>query len=66
MEALLLLLDGVMMIVVIYMGLRDDCRVPGTPMTSLFRMTEASARPQDEVAEERRRVARSRSAGKRV
>jgi len=65
-EALLLLLDGMAMVVVIYMGLRDDRRVPGTPATSLFRMTEAGARPQDEAVEERRRVARGRSAGKRI
>lgn len=66
MEALLLLLDGVIMVVVIYMGLRDERRVPGTSMTSLFRMTEAGTRPQDEGAEERRRVIRGRSAGKRI
>lgn len=70
MEALLLLLDGVMMVVVIYMGLRDDRRVPGTPLTSLFRMTETGTRPQNEAAEERRRVARShgtaRGAGDRT
>ena len=61
MESLLLTLDGVMMVVVIYMGLRDDRRPPGTRLKSLFRMREAGTRPVDDAAEERRRrVARSR------
>ena len=60
MESLLLTLDGLMMVVVIYMGLRDDGRPPGTPLKSLFRMRESGTRPVEEAAEERRRrVARS-------
>ena len=61
-ESLLLTLDGVMMVLVIYMGMRDDRRPPGTPLKSLFRMTEAGTRPMDGAAEERRRlIARSRT-----
>ena len=60
-ESLLLTLNGVMMVVVIYMGLRDDRRPPGMKLRSLFRMTEAGTRPVDEAAEERRRrIDRSR------
>lgn len=56
-----------MMVVVIYMGLRDDRRPPGTPMTSLFRMTDTGTRPVDEAAEERRRrIARSYGKGSRI
>ena len=50
-----------MMVLVVYMGLRDDGRRPGTALKSLFRMREAGTRPMDDAAEERRRrVARSR------
>jgi len=59
-ESLLLTLDGLMMVVVIYMGLRDDRRPPGMKLRSLFRMTETRTRPVDDAADERRRrIARS-------
>ncbi len=65
MEALLLTLDGVVMVLVIYMGLRDERRLPGTPLTSLFRMTEDGTRAQDAKAAERQRlIARSRAGGR--
>lgn len=61
MEALLLTLNGVVMIMVVYMGLRDDRRPPGDPMTSLFRMRETGIHLVDEAAEKRRRhIAKSR------
>jgi len=65
MEALLLLLDGVIMVVVIYMGLRDERRVRGTQMTSLFRMTETGARPQNEAVEEQRHIPRGQGSRRR-
>ncbi|MGI4955237.1 MAG: hypothetical protein ACRYGM_25805 [Janthinobacterium lividum] len=67
MESLLLTLDGLMMVVVIYMGLRDDRRPPGMKLRSLFRMTEDGARVVNDAAEERRRrIARSQDKGSRI
>ena len=67
MESLLLTLDGLMMAVVIYMGLRDDRRPAGMKLRSLFRMTEAGTRLADDAAEERRRrIARSHEKGSRI
>ena len=67
MESLLLTLDGLMMVVVIYMGLRDDRRPPGMKLRSLFRMTEGGARVVDDAAKERRRrIARSQEKGSRI
>ncbi|MGI4942516.1 MAG: hypothetical protein ACRYHQ_18440 [Janthinobacterium lividum] len=67
MESLLLTLDGLMMVVVIYMGLRDDRRPPGMKLRSLFRMTEGGTRRVDDAAEERRRrIAQSREKGSRI
>ncbi len=61
MEALLFLIDGLVFVLMVYMGLRDDRRPPGTPMTSFFRMTEAGTRVLDEAAAERaRRISQSR------
>ena len=61
MEALLFLIDGLAFVLVVYMGLRDDRRPPGAPMTSFFRMTEDGTRVVDEAAAEiARRIARSR------
>jgi hypothetical protein len=66
-ESLLLTLDGLMMVVVIYMGLRDDRRAPGAKLRSLFRMTETGNRPVDDAADERRRrVARGHEKGSRI
>ncbi|HEY0203623.1 MAG TPA: hypothetical protein VGC15_05710 [Acetobacteraceae bacterium] len=67
MESLLLTLDGLMMVVVIYMGLRDDRRPPGMKLRSLFRMTETGTRVVDAAAEERRRrIAQSKEKGSRI
>lgn len=40
MEALLLMLDGIAMLVLVYMGLRDERAPPGAPHRSVFRMVE--------------------------
>ena len=37
MEALLFMLDGLVMVALVFMGLRDDRRPPGAAQTSLFR-----------------------------
>ncbi len=37
MEALLFMFDALVMVALVFMGLRDDRRAPGAPMTSLFR-----------------------------
>lgn len=56
-----------MMVVVIYMGLRDDRRPPGMKLRSLFRMTEGGTRRVDDAAQERRRrIARSHEKGSRI
>ena len=39
MEALLFTLDGIVFVILVYMGLRDDRAPPGSPLRSLFRMT---------------------------
>ncbi len=62
MEALLFMLNSFAMVVMIYMGLRDDRRPPGTPRTSVFRMTEDGVLRPDQAAKREReaRIARSR------
>jgi len=47
----------------VYMGLRDDRRLPGTPQTSVFRTTEDGAAQPGRAAEQARqaRAARSRA-----
>jgi len=40
MEALMLVCDSVAIVLIVYMGLRDDRRPKGAPQTSLFRMRE--------------------------
>lgn len=37
--------DSLVVIVVVFMGLRDDRRAPGTPQTSLFRTTDDDPAP---------------------
>lgn len=43
MEAFTLLCDVVAIVLVVYMGWRDDGRAPGTPQTSLFRTLDEAA-----------------------
>ena len=40
MEAALLVLDSIVMLVLIYMGWRDDRLKPGDPQTSIFRTAD--------------------------
>jgi len=63
MEALLFLLNSVAVVVMVYMGLRDDRRLLGTPQTSVFRTTEDGAAQPGRAAEQARqaRAARSRA-----
>ena len=66
MEALTLVLDGLVMLLVVYMGLLDDRRPADVKLTSLFRMTEGGAqRTDDAVGERRRHIATSRDARSR-
>ena len=44
MEALLFMLDSLAMVLVVFMGLRDDRRQPDAPHTGLFRMRDEPAR----------------------
>jgi len=62
-EALLFLLNSIAVVVMAFMGLRDDRRRPGTPQTSVFRTFEDDAIRPDEAAEQARRdrIARSRA-----
>ncbi len=43
MEALLFMLDSIVIVVMVYMGLRDDRRPPSAPSTSLFRFRDQPA-----------------------
>jgi hypothetical protein len=53
-EALLLMLNSIAVLIVAYMGLRDDRRPPGTPQTSLFRTFDYDAvTPSDDHAQQR-------------
>ena len=61
MEALLMLLDGIAFVVLVYLGLRDDRRRPGTPQTSLFRSVETQAMAPRAAAELARQQAITRS-----
>ena len=62
MEALLFLLNSIVVVAMVIMGLRDDRRRPGTPQTSVLRTFEDDAIHSDEAAEQARRdrIARSR------
>ena len=46
MEALTLLLDCIVVLLLVYMGMRDERRRPGTPATSLFRAIDADPVPR--------------------
>ena len=61
MEALLFLLNSAAVVVMVYMGLRDDRRPPGAPQTSVFRTFDDGAVQPGAVAEQARqaRIARS-------
>ncbi len=48
-EALLFMLNSAVMILMVYMGLRDDRRAPGMLHTSLFRTRDEAGQP-DAVA----------------
>ena len=50
MEALLFTLDSVAIVLMVFMGLRDDRRAPGTPATSIFRMRDTASPPQSDAA----------------
>ncbi len=43
MEALLFMLNSIAIVLMVFMGLRDDRRPPGAPHTSLFRMRDEPA-----------------------
>jgi hypothetical protein len=43
MEAFLFLVDSIVVLILVYMGLRDDRRPPGTPQASLFRTFDYDA-----------------------
>ena len=49
---MIFMLDSLVIVLMVFMGLRDDRRPPGEPHTSLFRMrtdvTEAPAHPAQE------------------
>ena len=47
MESLLFMFDSLAMVLLVFMGLRDDRRAPGAPHTSIFRMRDVAqpARP---------------------
>ncbi len=40
MEALLFMFNSIAVVLMVFMGLRDDRRAPGTRQTSIFRTTE--------------------------
>jgi hypothetical protein len=42
-EALLFMLNSIAVVVMVYMGLRDDRRARGTPQTSVFRTIDDDA-----------------------
>ncbi len=48
MEALLLMLNSIVVVIMVFQGLRDDRRPPGTPATSLFRMRDPIKAPKAE------------------
>lgn len=43
MEALLFMLNSIAVVLMVFMGLRDDRKPPGAPHTSLFRMRDEPA-----------------------
>ncbi len=61
MEALLFLLNSIAIVVVVYMGLRDDRRPPGTPQASVFRTIDDGDALPGAVAEQARRVRAAQS-----
>lgn len=61
MEALLFLLNSVAVVVMVYMGLRDDRRPPGTPQASVFRTLEVGDVLPGAAAEQARRARAARS-----
>jgi hypothetical protein len=53
MEALLFMLNSIAVLIVAYMGLRDDRRRPGTPQTSFFRTFDYDANKPGDDSQER-------------
>ena len=49
MEALLFMFNSMLIVLVAFMGLRDDSRPPGTPHTSLFRLRDKPDAPAKPV-----------------
>ncbi len=47
MEALLFMLDSIAVVLMVFMGLRDDRRPPGAPHSSLFRMRDEPVKGGD-------------------
>ena len=60
-ESLIFILDAIAVLTVIYMGVRDDRRSPGTPQKSLFRTKDYEpVIPRGHGTKRRHRIVRSR------
>jgi hypothetical protein len=60
-ESLIFIFDAIAILIVIYMGVRDDRRSPGTPQKSLFRTFDPDPKTsRNRTMQRRYRTVRSR------
>jgi len=59
-EVISFFLDSIVLVIALYLGLRDDQRPPGTPQKSLFRTFDFDTIRPNAMRERRHRIVRSR------
>jgi len=59
-EVISFFLDSIVLVIALYLGLRDDQRPPGTPQKSLFRTFDFDAIRPNAMRERRHRIVKSR------
>jgi hypothetical protein len=59
-EAVLLILDSLVLLIALYLGLRDDQRPPGAPQKSLFRTFDHDAVKYSALRQRRHQIVKVR------